>query len=334
MARSMPPMASIFRRYSLAPSSTCEVSFSIGVRAGQRVNGIRHSALGGDDLLGAQSDERRSLRRQRQGLIAGVGVKRLRPAQYRRQRLKRHAHDVHVGLLRGQRGARGLGVETEHPRARILRLEALAHQARPQAARGAEFRDLLEQIVVRIQEERKARGKVIHRQPARDGRLNVGDGVGQRKRHFLDRRRARLPDVITADGDGIPFRSAIMAEGEDIRHNPQGGAEGIDVRPTRDIFLQDIVLDSPRKLAEVHALLFRHREVERQEDGRGGVNGHRGGDTVQRDVLEKGFHILERINGHAHAAHFATGKRMVRVQTNLGGKIESHRKACLSPLKR
>ena len=48
---------------------------------------------------------------ERQRLVAGVGVQRLRPAHDRRQRLDRHPHDVVVRLLRRERRAGGLGVE-------------------------------------------------------------------------------------------------------------------------------------------------------------------------------------------------------------------------------
>ena len=67
----------------------------------------------------------------------------------------RDADDVVVGLLRGERAAGGLRVEAQLLRARIGRAEALAHDPRPQPARRAELRDLLEKIVVRVEEERE-----------------------------------------------------------------------------------------------------------------------------------------------------------------------------------
>src|SRR5581483_8742701 len=54
------------------------------------------------------------------------------------------ADDVHLRLLRGQRDPGRLRVEAHQPRARVLRAVALAHRARPDAARGAVLRDLLE----------------------------------------------------------------------------------------------------------------------------------------------------------------------------------------------
>ena len=45
--------------------------------------------------------------------------------------------------------------------------------------------------------------------------------------------------------------------------------------------------------------------------------------------VEERFHILERIDGHAHRPDFAARKRVVRVQADLGGKIESYRESRL-----
>ena len=58
---------------------------------------------------------------------------------------------------------------------------------RLQAPRGAELRDLLQKIVVRVEEERKPRRKRIDLQTRCDRRFDIGDGVGERERNFLDR---------------------------------------------------------------------------------------------------------------------------------------------------
>ena len=95
------------------------------------------------------------LGRQRQRFVAAVAVQRLRAAEHRGQRLQRDAHDVVVGLLRGQRAAGGLRVKAQLLRARVGRAEPVAHDARPQPPRRAELRDLFEEVVVRVEEERQ-----------------------------------------------------------------------------------------------------------------------------------------------------------------------------------
>ena len=134
------------------------------VRAAERVGGRRRPRLGGEHLLRADRDRRRALGRQRERLVERVRVQRLRAAAYRRQRLDRDADDVVLGLLRRERRAARLRVEAQRQRLRVGRAEALGHHARPQPARRAELRHLLEEVVVRVEEERQPRAELVGRE--------------------------------------------------------------------------------------------------------------------------------------------------------------------------
>ena len=90
-------------------------------------------------------------------------MQRLRAAEHGRQRLDRRADDVVLGLLGGEGGAAGLGVEAQHQRARVLGAEALLREARPHAAGGAELRDLLEEVGVAGEEEGEPRRELVER---------------------------------------------------------------------------------------------------------------------------------------------------------------------------
>ena len=63
--------------------------------------------------------------------------------------------------------------------ARRLRSEALGHRLVPDAPRGAVFGDFLEEIVVRIEKERKARREIVHGEAAADAPLDIFDSVAQ-----------------------------------------------------------------------------------------------------------------------------------------------------------
>ncbi len=115
------------------------------------------------------------------------------------------AHDVVVGLLRGQRRAGGLGVEAQRPAARVARLEPILHGARPEAARRAELGHLLDEIVVYVEEEAQPPGEGIGVQAAPHRRVDVGDAVAQRESDLLRSGRAGLADVVARDGDRVPF---------------------------------------------------------------------------------------------------------------------------------
>ena len=90
----------------------------------------------------------------------------------------------------------------------IARAEGVAHLARPDAARGAVLRDLLEEVDVRVEEERQPRREVVDGQAALDRGLHVGEAVGERERQLLLRGRAGLADVVAGDRDRVPARHA------------------------------------------------------------------------------------------------------------------------------
>ncbi len=219
------------------------------VRAAERVGGVGRAGLGLQDLLRAQRDRRGALGRQRERLVERVRVQRLRAAADRRERLDRDAHDVVLGLLRGQGRAAGLRVEAESERLRVRRAEPLAHDARPDAPRRPELRDLLEEVVVRVEEEGQARAEVVGRQTGRDRGVAVGDAVRDRERELLHRGRARLADVVAGDRDRVPRRDALRAVREEIGREPHRRARREDVVPARDVLLEDVVLHRAAKRA-------------------------------------------------------------------------------------
>src|SRR4029078_8713878 len=91
--------------------------------------------------------------------------------------LDRDPHDVVLRLLRGECRASRLGVEAERLGLRVRRTEALAHDLRPQPPRRAELRHLVEEGVVRVEEEGEPLAEVIWREACVDRRLRVGDPV-------------------------------------------------------------------------------------------------------------------------------------------------------------
>src|SRR5215217_9192057 len=111
-----------------------------------------------------------------------------------------------LGLLRRQGGARGLGVEAELEAPLVAGAETVTHYGGPHSPRGPVFGHLLKQVVVGVEEEREPRGELVHLQPGVDRGLHVGYGVRKGESELLHGSRARLPDVVTAYGDGVPAR--------------------------------------------------------------------------------------------------------------------------------
>jgi hypothetical protein len=178
-------------------------------------------------------------------VVERVGVQRLGAAENGGHGLQRGAHHVVVRLLRGERYAGRLGVESQLPRTRILRPEPVAHYTRPQPPGGAELRQFLEEVAVRVEEERDPRRKGVHVHAGVDAVLDVLDAVAEGERQFLRRGRTGLADVIPADRDGVPLRHLAHAEREDVGDEPHRRPRRVDELLLGDELFEDVVLDRP-----------------------------------------------------------------------------------------
>ena len=168
------------------------------------IDGLRDAGFERQYLLRAQADARGLFGGQGERFVVAVGVQRLRAAEHRGHGLDRGADDVVLRLLRGQGRACGLRVEAQHPRARILRMKMLAHDAGPDAARGAELRYLFQKVVMRVEEEGEARGEAIDVETAVDRGLHIGHSIRQGEGDLLRGGGAGLAHVVAGDGDGVP----------------------------------------------------------------------------------------------------------------------------------
>src|SRR4051794_12844600 len=297
------------------------------VRAGERVHGVGRAGLVSDDLLRAQRDLRGPLGGQRERLVVAVGVQRLRAAADRGEALQRDADDVVLGLLRGERHAAGLRVEAQHRRLRVGGPEAVAHDVGPHLAGGAELRDLLEDVVVAVEEEGQARGEVVDREPRVERRLHVGDAVGQREADLLHGAAALLAEVVAADADRVPLRHALLAVREEVGRQPHRALGRVDEVPAGDVLLEDVVLRRAPQLLGLDALLLADDLVEAQQHAGRRVDRHRRRDLVERDLVERRAHVVDRVDGDPGAPDLAQAARVVGVQAELGRQVEGHRQA-------
>src|SRR5262249_29744918 len=154
--------------------------------AAERIDRVRDAALLAQDLLRAEGYHHGLLGGEREGLVERVRVQRLHPAQDAGERLHGHAHAVVERLLRGERDPRGLRVGAEAERALVASAEAVAHDRRPQAARGPQLRHLLQAAVVEVEAEGEPRREAVDREAARETRLAVRGAGGGREGGLLD----------------------------------------------------------------------------------------------------------------------------------------------------
>ena len=118
------------------------------------------------------------------------------------------------------------------------------------------------------------------------------------------------------------LRQLPLAERQDVGDEPHRRPRRVDVRAARDVFLEDVVLNGSGQRRQSHALPLRHRDVQRQQDDRRGVDRHRRRDAIERDPVEERGHVVDRSDRHADASDLAGGQRVVRVVPDLRRQIE------------
>ena len=191
----------------------------------------------------------------------------------------------------------------------------------------AELGHFLQKIAVRVEEERKPRSELVHIKPSVERGLHVGDAVAQRERHFLHRGRAGLAHVISGNGNRVPVGHVLVGPGKHVGDDAHGLRNRINVGAARDVFFEDVVLHGTGEMADVGTLAAGDGDVQRQQDGSRGVDGHGSGNLGEVNAVEEALHVFDRVNGYTDFADFAERKRIVGVEADLGGQIEGDGKA-------
>ena len=204
--------------------------------------------------------------------------------------------------------------------------------SRPQTPGGAELRHLLEEVVVRVEEEGEPSTELIRREARLDGRLAVGNPVRKGESKLLHGGRAGLANVVAGDRDRVPARNPLVAIREEIGRDPHRRPRREDVVPARDVLLQDVVLGRPAKRLGRYALALGHQLVQEEQERCRRVDGHGRRDLAERDVREEELHVRDRVDGDSGPPHLPERMRIVRVVAELGRKVESDREARLPPL--
>jgi len=262
------------------------------VGAGEGVDGIRDSGLFGEDLLGSEGDGDGLFSGDGVGFVEGVGVKGLGSSQDSGQGLVGCSYDVIVGLLCGEGASCGLGMEAEHPGSGVFGHEAFSHDLCPHPSGGSKLSDLFEEVDMGVEEEGESWGELIDIEASLHGGFHIGDPIGQGEGQFLDGRGSSLPDVVAADADRVPARdlSGAVFDRIDDDSKRRSGREHEGL--LGDKLFEHVVLDSPSDLLLAYPLFFGHYDVHSEKDGGWRVDGHGGGDSVQRDSFEEDLHIL------------------------------------------
>src|SRR5262249_47914393 len=152
-------------------------------------------------------------------------------------------YDIDFRLLCGECGPGCLSMEAQHHRAGIASVKTIAHNARPHPSRGPKLGDLFQQVVMRIKEKRKAWCEFINLETGFESRLDIGKRVSKCKRQLLYGRRARFPNVIAANRNGVPVGDVLRAKGECVCDQAKRRLRWKDVSSARNVLFQNVVLN-------------------------------------------------------------------------------------------
>src|SRR3984957_4328491 len=175
---------------------------------------------------------------------------------------------------------------------------------------------------MRIEEEGKLRREIVDRESGVDCRLDVGASICQGEGYFLNVRGTGFADVVARNRNRIPVGKLLAAPRKNIGDDAHGRAKRIDVSAASDVLLENVVLDSAGETLKICALLFGDCDVEGEKNRGGGIDGHRGGDVLERDAVEERLHVFEGVDGDADFADFTLRERVVGIHADLGGEIE------------
>src|SRR3984957_20686317 len=107
-------------------------------------------------------------------------------------------------------------MKAHQPRALLLRAKTILHHPIPDLACRPVLGDLFKEIVVRVEKETEARAEFIYIKSTASRPFHIFHAVIQRESKLLERGRARLANVISADGNRIEARREFRSEFERI----------------------------------------------------------------------------------------------------------------------
>ena len=259
-------------------------------------------------------------------------MQRLRAAEHPRERLDRGADDVHLRLLRGERNPRGLGVEAQLHRPLALAPYLSLEPPRPDSPCRAVLRDLLEEVDVRVEEEREPRRERVDREARLHRELDVGEPVRKRERGLLGGSRARLADVVARDRDRVPTRHVGCCKRDGVAHEPHRRTGREHELLLRLVFLQDVVLQRAAEPRAIDARPLGLSDEHREDHRCWRIDRHRRGDLAEIDARVEVLHVGKRVDRHAAAPDLAERHRVVRVDAQQRRHVERRRETIASCL--
>jgi hypothetical protein len=296
------------------------------VRALEDVGVVEQIGLVGEDLLDPQAPLLVPGPGQTERLVPGGKLDRASPGAAPHRHRQRLEHDPGHVVLRLRLGEAQRVHLDPVAHAKVLRLGdavPVAADVLPQLPHRAELRVLLDEADAGVDEERDPtedpREVLVRHLATRLGLVEDGDRGRERVGDLLDRRRARLLEVVAADVDRVPARNIVDAERDRVRDQPHRGLGREGVRAAREVFLDDVVLGRPLELGAVDAVLLGDGDVEGEQPRGRRVDRHRGVHLVEGDPVEERVHVALVRDRDPDLADLAPSEDVIGVVAGLGG---------------
>ena len=174
-----------------------------------------------------------------------------------------------------------------------------------------------------IPEEGQTASEIIDLQASLDSSLAVCNTISDSECNFLGSGGTSLTNVVTGNGNGVPLWYILRAIFKNISNQTHGWTWWENVSTTSCILLQDIILNGTLQLACRNTLLLSNCNVHSQQYGSWSVDSHRSRNLTKINLVEKGFHISQRVNSNAYLTNFTLRNWIIGVITNLSWQVES-----------
>ena len=188
---------------------------------------------------------------------------------------------------------------------------------------GPVLRDLLEEVAVRVEEERHARNEHVHVQtpPPRPTARTRGRRASVNASSWsavapASRMWYPLTEMVFQRG------TSLRAEREDVGDEPHRRTRRKDVFLLGDEFLEDVVLNRARERLPVRALPLGHDEIHREDHRGRRVDRHRRGDVAEGDAVEQRLHVGQRGDVDAALPDLAERERVIGIAAHQRREIE------------
>ena len=178
-----------------------------------------------------------------------------------------------------------------------------------------------------VKKEAQPRGKTVNIHAALEARLNVFHAVAQRKRQFLNRRAARLADVIPRNRHAVPLRHELALKLDGVNHQLHAWLGRVNKLVLGMKLFKNVVLQRATQRVPVNAALLGHRQVHGPDYRRGAVNRLAHRHAADGNIRVQPVHVLDRAYCYAALAHFTGRERIITIAAHQRGQVKRRAQA-------